>query len=89
MSRLAGGESIESPPRIADRLVRFIDVPPKFARIESTAAEGACLTLTLKPSDCFADLLAALRAVNLERRVAGDKRRTWRKREDSGAIWRP
>lgn len=60
------------PPSLADRLVGFIHAPSEIARIESKTAEGACRILTLKPSDGFNDLLAALRANNLKARVVGD-----------------
>jgi len=77
------------PPSLADRLIRFINSPPRIARIESATAEGACHILILKPSDSFNDLLAALRAVDLVGSVVGDNVGHGQKREDSGATWRP
>jgi hypothetical protein len=64
----------ELPPSLVNRLVRFVNFPPEIAKIEVATAEGACLTVTLKPSDSFADLLAALRAVDLKGGVVGDNR---------------
>lgn len=62
------------PPSVVDRLVSFINFPPKIAKLESAMTEGTCLTVILKPSDCFSDLLAAVRAIDLERRVVGNNR---------------
>ena len=50
------------PNRLLRLLRSFVDVPAKLCRIEHLTAEGAFSTVSLKPSDGLANLLAALRA---------------------------
>ena len=62
---------LELPQALIDRLLAFCDCTNKISRIKASTATGADeVRVTFDASEGFRELLAALRAWNVERGVA-------------------